>query len=394
MSRNTEFIPFHRPSLGAEEESAVLEVLRSGWLSTAGKAADFESRFAGFLGVKNALAVNSATSGLHLALEALRIPPGSFVAVPAFTFTATGEVCRYVGAHPLLVDIREDTLNIDPDRLEEAVRERAASGNRVSGIIPVHVAGLCCDMETLGDLSGRYRIPIVEDAAHAFPVKAPAGWVGCLGTVGVFSFYATKPITTGEGGMIVTEDDDLAERMRIMRLHGIDRTVWDRYRSRGAAWEYDVVAPGYKYNMSDISAAIGIEQLKKAKAFREERERIARMYLRGFKGIDFLRPPTDAENHAWHLFILRIRPERLTITRNEFIGRLNEKGIGVSVHFKPLHLMSYYKIEYSLSPRDFPAACKAFETCISLPLYPGLSDEQIDYIVRTVIDIGKNRYRV
>lgn len=393
MSRNTEFIPFSRPNIGNEEETAVLEVLRSGWLSTAGKAAEFERGFAEFLGIKNAVAVNSATAGLHLTLEALNIPPGSFVAIPAFTFTATAEVCRYLGAHPLLVDIREDTLNLDPGRLEEVLRLRASSRGPVSGIIPVHVAGLGCDMEEINALAEKYRIPVVEDAAHAFPVKIGSAWAGCAGTAGVFSFYATKPITTGEGGMIVTDRDDLAERMRVMRLHGIDRVIWDRYRSRGAAWEYDVVAPGYKYNMTDIAAAIGIEQLKKARDFRETRERIARTYLRGFEGYDFLRNPADSRDHAWHLFILRIRPEKLTITRDEYIEEIHDAGIGVSVHFKPLHLMSYYKKEYSLKPRDYPAALRAFETCISLPLYPGLSEEQVNYIVRRVVEIGKKRYR-
>ena len=261
------FVPFARPSLDQQEEEAVLSVLRSGWLTTGEVAAAFESEFAAIVGTRHALALNSATAGLHLALEAVGVGPGSVVLTTPYTFAATAEVVRYLGADPVFVDIDRATLNIDVQKLEEALETLAASGRRVSAIIPVHVAGLPCDLEAIEHLSLKHGVPVVEDAAHAFPVRYADRYVGTHGDAGVYSFYANKTITTGEGGMVATDRDEVAARIRVMRLHGIDRDVWDRYTASGASWKYDVVAPGYKYNMTDIAAAIGRVQLRKAETF-------------------------------------------------------------------------------------------------------------------------------
>ena len=395
MSENPSapFVPFSRPSLGKEEEDAVLAVLRSGWLSTGDVAARFESEFATCVGARHAIALNSATAGLHLALEALAVTPGSVVLTTPFTFAATAEVVRYLGADPVFVDIDPATLNIDVTRLEEALDRLAKSGRRVSAIIPVHMAGLPCDMEAIGHLSVKYGVPVVEDAAHAFPVRQGGRFVGTLSDVGVFSFYATKTITTGEGGMAVTDRDELARRMRVMRLHGIDRDVWKRYTDPGATWKYDVVAPGYKYNLTDLAAAIGRVQLQKADALLLQRRAIALRYTSAFRGLDFLQVPPQSDNHAWHLFIIRIKEAKLSIDRDRFIEELGRRGIGVSVHFIPLHLMSYYRDKYSLKPEDFPAALQSFRACISLPLSASLTEPEIERVISAVVEVGEIFHR-
>lgn len=382
------FVPFFRPSIGPEEERAVLDVLRSGWLTTGEVAARFENEFARYTGARHALAVSSATAGLHLALEALGVGQGDAVITTPYTFAATAEVVRYLGADPLFVDIRADTMNIDPPRVEAALSRCRREKRKVSAILPVHVAGLPCDMASLKDIAARFAVPIVEDAAHAFPVRAGGTFVGSLGDAGVYSFYATKSITTGEGGMLVTGRDDVAARARVMRLHGIDRDVWDRYTSRGATWRYDVVAPGFKYNLSDVAAAIGRAQLAKANDFHERRSRIAGKYLEAFAGLEYLTLPTRAENHAWHLFIVRIVPERLTVDRDGFAQELIDRGIGISVHFIPLHLMTYYRRRYDLSPESFPRALETYRTCISLPLSPALSDREVQRVIEAVLETG------
>lgn len=367
--------------------------MRSGWLTTGDVAARFESEFAACVGARHAIALNSATAGLHLALEALAVTPGSVVLTTPFTFAATAEVVRYLGADPVFVDIDPDTLNIDTARLEEALDRLAKEGRRVSAIIPVHLAGLPCDMEAIGRLSAKYGVPVVEDAAHAFPVRQGGRFVGTLGDVGVFSFYATKTITTGEGGMAVTDRDELARRIRVMRLHGIDRDVWKRYTDPGAAWRYDVVAPGYKYNLTDLAAAIGRVQLRKADALLLKRREIALKYLAAFSGLDFLQVPPQSDNHAWHLFIIRIKEAKLTIDRDRFIEELDRRGIGVSVHFIPLHLMSYYRDRYSLAPEDFPAALQSFRSCISLPLSASLTEPEIERVISAVAEVGETCHR-
>ncbi len=380
-------IPFARPTLGEEEERAVLAVMRSGWLTTGAEARQFEREFAREVGARHALAVNSATSGLHLALEALGVGEGSRVATTPYTFAATAGVIRHLRADPLFVDIDEASYNLSPQRLEQALE---ANRGRVSAILPVHVAGLPCDMEAILALAERYGVPVVEDAAHAFPARlgGPAALrgraAGTLGAAGVYSFYATKTITTGEGGMVVTGREELARRMGLMRLHGIDREVWDRYRSPDASWYYQVVEPGYKYNLSDLAAAIGRVQLRRAGEFLEARRRIARLYLSELAELEALRLPDWSEQHAWHLFLVRLRPRRLRIDRDRFVRELQAAGIGVSVHFIPLHLMPYYQSRYGYRPEDFPAAMDNFLASFSLPIYPGLSAAQVERVIAAV----------
>jgi len=391
--RKGSFIPFSRPSMGREEERGVLSVLRSGWLTTGKVTKRFEEEFARYVGVPYALALNSATAGLHLALEAVGVGPGTVAVTVPYTFVATAEVVRYLGAELVFVDIDASTGNMDPAALEAALRECGKSGKKVSAVIPVHVAGLPCDMARISRIAGERGIPIVEDAAHAFPVKIGEKLAGTLGAAGVYSFYATKTITTGEGGMVVTASGEIAKRIRTMRLHGIDRDVWDRYTSSAASWRYDVVAPGFKYNLTDIAAAIGLAQLAKAGDFLESRRRIAGRYLEGLSGCAFLTLPAAAENHGWHLFIVRIKPERLSIDRDRFIEELSRAGVGTSVHFIPLHLMSYYRDRYGFRPEDFPATLSVFQTCISLPLYPSLTRDEVDRVIAAVRGIGERFMR-
>lgn len=385
MNPNTEdFIPFSRPVMGLEEEQAVLSVLRSGWLTTGPEAKAFEKEFADYTGAEHCLAVNSATSGLHLALEALGIGPGDRVAVPSYTFTATAEVIRYLGADPVFVDSRQDHYNMDMDKLA-SVCDRL----RIKAVIPVHLAGRACDMEALGELKRRWGFFVVEDAAHAFPVRTRAGFVGTLGDAGVYSFYANKTITTGEGGMVATSDAALAARMRLMRLHGIDRDAFARFTSRSPAWEYDICAPGFKYNMSDLCAAIGRVQLRKAQEFLARRRELAQAYNRLLKDTDFLMLPEETDDHAWHLYTIHLKPAALSIDRDEFLRLLGERGVGTSVHYIPLHKMTYYKNAYGLQAEDYPRAEGFFRTVISLPLFPSLTEQQLHRVALTVLDIGR-----
>lgn len=416
MNPNIDFIPFSRPEIGQEEEAAVLRVLRSGWLTTGPETNQFEQEFAAYVEAPYALAVNSATAGLHLSLEALGIKPGDRVLTTPYTFTATAEVIRYLGAEPVFVDIDEQTYNLDPYLLErELEKARRKPGKKPAAILPVHIAGLPCDMDHIGNLAAEYGIPLVEDAAHTFPVKYHGvayskRFAGTAGACGVYSFYANKTMTTGEGGMVVTGRADLAQRIRIMRLHGIDRECWDRYQSARAGWEYMVVEPGFKYNMTDIAAALGRVQLKKAGQFLEQRKEIAETYLKELADCDFLTLPLQSgasstvadsslenlknfENHAWHLFLVRLNIDKLTIDRDEFILRLKQAGIGTSVHYRPLHMMPYYEERYGLQPEDFPVALSNFKRSISLPIYPSLKAEQLQHIIETIKQIGYTHHR-
>ncbi|HUX12372.1 MAG TPA: DegT/DnrJ/EryC1/StrS family aminotransferase, partial [Spirochaetia bacterium] len=329
MNRSTDFIPFAKPSIGPREEDAVMRVLRSGWLTTGAETRSFEEEFRSAVGAKHALAVNSATAGLHLAVDAAGIGAGDRVAMSPYTFASTAEVVRYVGADPLFVDIARDSYNVDANRLADALGREG----RIRAVIPVHIAGDPCDMDRIIALAREYKLPVIEDAAHGFPAKSGDRILGTLGAVGVYSFYATKTITTGEGGMIVTDDDGLARRMSTMRLHGIDREIWDRYSTRGASWRYEVVEPGYKYNMTDIAAAMGRVQLARTDEFHRRRIAIATRYDDAFAGRDYLRLPPRHDDHSWHLYIIRVVSDRLSISRDEFIEELAEAGIGTSVHF-------------------------------------------------------------
>ncbi len=384
MNRNTDFIPFARPSLGTEEEEAVIKVLRSGWLTTGIEAKNFEKEFAAYTNTSNALAVNSATSGLHLALEAFGIGRGDKVIISPYTFTSTAEVIRYLGADPVFADIDPLTFNLCPRETAKLLEKDPS----IKGIIPVHIAGHPCDMDAFLELKKKYGIFILEDAAHSFPVKYKEKILGSIGDAGVFSFYATKAITTGEGGMIVTNNSSLAKRMSVMRLHGIDREVWDRYTSDKPSWQYSIIDAGFKYNMPDISAAIGREQLKKASLFLEKRNKIANFYFKRLKDMDFLKLPEQHKNHGWHLFMPKIIPEKLSITRDIFIQELINRGIGVSVHFIPLHIMPYYKNRYGYNEHDYPETLKAYKSVFSLPIYPDLTEEQLERIVYVVSKTG------
>ena len=388
MNLNTNFIPFARPSLGVEEEAAVLRVLRSGWLTTGKEAKDFEMEFAKYINSSQALAVNSATSGLHLALEALGLKPGDKVITSPYTFTATAEVIRYLGADPVFADIDPETFNINPVAVENLLKRDPS----IKGIIPIHIGGNPCDMDSLMDIRNRYNVFLLEDAAHAFPIQHNGKFLGTIGDAGVFSFYATKTITTGEGGMIVTNNEDMARRMSVMRLHGIDREIWNRYTSDKPAWQYSIVEAGFKYNMPDIAASIGREQLKKGALFLKKRKQIAEFYIEKMKDLDFLKLPHNQKNHAWHLFMPRIVPGKLTISRNIFINELINMGIGISVHYIPLHIMPYYKKKYEYKENDFPETMNVYNTVFSLPIYPDLTEDQLNRIVLAVRNTGQ-RFR-
>lgn len=396
MSPNTDFIPFSRPDIGPEEEAAALRVLRSGWLTTAGETRAFEEEFAAAMGTRHALAVSSATAGLHLALEAVGVGPGDLVAMSPYTFAATAEVVRYLGAHPLFVDIAEDGFNIDAAKLEAALAASATAGGRrrragtpgpphgpVRAVVPVHVAGEPCESDTIGRIAARHGAAVVSDSAHTL-LTADGTPVGTEGEAAVFSFYATKPITTGEGGMVVTDRDHLAERMRVMRLHGIDRDVWDRYTAAGASWSYAVTEAGYKYNLPDLAAAIGRVQLAKAAAMHRRRREIAARYRAALADLRWLTLPPEHPEHCYHLFILQLDLSMLSVDRDGFIERMREAGVGTSVHFIPLHVMPYYRRLYGYTEASFPVSWRRFTRAVSLPIYPGLTDEQVDRIIDAV----------
>jgi len=332
-----------------------------------------------------ALAVNSATAGLHLALEAAGVGPGDEVVTTPYTFTATAEVIRYLGAHPVFVDVREDTLNLDPEAIEAAITTRTRA------IIPVHFAGLSCDMEAILRIAKRHELRVIEDAAHALPATSGHHLIGTLESdATVFSFYATKTLATGEGGMIVTRDPELAKRCRVMRLHGIDRDAFDRYTSAAPAWFYRVVAPGFKYNMTDVAAAIGIPQLRKLDRFLCRREELARRYDEGLNGLSLRLPahPPEGEVHAWHLYVVRLTDES-PISRDDFITEMTRAGIGTSVHFIPLHVHPYWRDTYNLKPGDFPNATRAYERAVTLPLYTRMTDADQDRVIRAIHGILK-----
>lgn len=383
----SEFLPFALPDIGEEEIAEVVRCLRSGWITTGPMARQFENDFAQFIGGGvEAVSVNSATAGLHLALEALGIGPGDRVLTTPYTFTATAEVVRYLGAEPVFADIDPRTFNLDPAAAAEVLKREPA----VKAIIPVHFAGQSCEMDALGKLAATAGIHVVEDAAHALPATWKGEIIGALPSAAtVFSFYATKTIATGEGGMIVSRNKDLLARARTMRLHGINRDVFDRYQSKTPAWYYEVVAPGFKYNMPDIAAAMGVHQLRKAGQFRQRRAAIAAAYTAAFADLP-LRTPVVVhadELHAWHLYVIQLDLQALRIGRDQVIELLAERGIGTSVHFIPLHLHPYWRDRYAFRPGDFPQALQAYERAISLPIYTRLTDDDVNRIIATVRDV-------
>ncbi|WP_413944574.1 DegT/DnrJ/EryC1/StrS family aminotransferase [Bdellovibrio sp. HCB-162] len=378
------FLPFALPDIGEEEIQEVVNSLRSGWVTTGPKTKQFESDFTEYLGGGlESISVNSATAGLHLALEALGISAGDEVITTTYTFTATGEVIRYLGAHPVFVDIDPKTFNIDPKKIEEKITAKTKA------IIPVHFAGLSCDMSEIIRIARKHNLKIVEDAAHALPTLYDGKLIGTLDTdVTVFSFYATKTITTGEGGMIVTRDPALAKRMRIMRLHGISRDAFDRYTSTKPAWFYEVVAPGFKYNLTDVASSMGIHQLKKANKFQERRQQMAEVYLKELSDLPLELPPVVArptDLHAWHLFVVRLQTPK--VSREHFIVQMAERGIGTSVHFIPLHLQPYWRDTYALKSDDFPMATESFNNAVSLPLYTKMTEQDQQRVIKAAREI-------
>jgi dTDP-4-amino-4,6-dideoxygalactose transaminase len=382
------YIPFHHPSIGKEEMDAVQKVLASGWLTTGPVALQFEKEFAAYLGCKWALAVNSGTSALQLALDAIGLHPGDEVLVPSYTFTATAEVVTYFGARPVLCDSLAGGFNIDPADAERRITSRTRA------IIPVHVAGEPCDLDGVHEVARRHNLRVIEDAAHSLPAWCRGRRIGTISELTAFSFYATKTITTGEGGMLTTNDDGYAERARTMRLHGIGGDAWKRY-SKSGSWFYEVQHAGYKLNLPDILAAVGVAQLQKCDRFWTQRCQIAAAYREKLSPVEELELPPSGANpseHSWHLFILRLRADRLSINRDEFIEELKGLGIGTSVHFIPLHRHPYYVREYGYQNHDFPHAEDGYSRCLSLPIYPDLEEKQIDRIVQSVLHaVQKNR---
>lgn len=374
-------MPFAVPDLGEEEISAVADVVRSGWVTSGSQMRAFETEFADYVGGDvQAIAVNSATAGLHLALDAMGIGPGDEVIVPDWTFTATAAVVCHVGATPIIVDVDRDTLNMDLEAMAAALTERTKA------IIVVHFTGLPLDLKAVRAAIGDREIALIEDAAHALPATGTSGRVGsCADSdVAVFSFGPIKTITTGEGGMICTRHADIAEKCRLMRLHGIDRDAFDRYTSSRPSWFYDVIAPGYKYNMTDISAAIGRVQLRRAESMRLRREEIANYYISALGDQPIVLPPAIPSDwcSAWHLFVLRLRPDG--VDRNQFIGSMAEQGIGTSVHFIPLHRHDQWKSH--VSPSSVPVAESQADLALSIPMYSRMTDEQVERVAAAVIN--------
>ena len=389
----SKFLPFALPDLGEEEIAEVVDCLRSGWMTTGPKAKKFEQDFSEFIGVKHSLAVNSATSGLHLALEAVGVVHGDTVITTPYTFTATAEVIRYLGADPLFVDIDAATFNIDPVKIRDCLQNLAKKGERLPKvIIPVHFGGQSCDMEEISLLAKEFNLNVIEDAAHALPCTYKGQMIGTIGAITVYSFYVTKTIATGEGGMVVTSNTKWAERMKTMRLHGINRDVFDRYTTTKPSWYYEVVAPGFKYNMPDLAAAIGIHQLKKADLFQRKREGIARRYDEAFADLP-LRTPYLArpeDTHSWHLYVIQLELEKLAIGRYRFIELMSEAGIGTSVHFIPLHIQPYWRDRYGFKPEDFPKAYEVFQRAVSLPIYTKMTDTDVERVIDSVQNILQN----
>lgn len=380
------FIPFSLPEIDEQEINEVIHTLKSGWITTGPKVKNFEIDFQKIIDKElNAIAVNSATAGLHLALEALGVSEGDEVIVPSLTFTSTASVVRYLGAEVKIVDIDRNTLNLDVVSIEKAI------SSKTKAIIPVHYAGLSCDMDKILKLATKYNLSVVEDAAHALPTFYKGNIIGSLKSdVTVFSFYANKTMTTGEGGMVVTRNPYLAKRIKVMRLHGIDRDAFNRFQSKKPAWYYEVTMPGFKYNMTDIAAAIGIIQLKKLPGFLKRREYLAQRYFKFLKDLPLTLPynPDGNSSHSWHLFVIRLN-ENTDYNRNQLIEFLSRNGIGTSVHYIPLHRQPYWRDRYNLTDEMFPIANQAYEAMVSLPLYTAMSDNQQDYIVSSLKNFFK-----
>jgi perosamine synthetase len=382
------FLPFHQPWIDDSEIEEVSDTLRSGWLTMGPKTLRFETEFGQYVGAEHAVAVHSCTAGLHLALDVVGIQPGDEVITSVYTFTASAAVILHLKAKPVLVDVLPGTLTMDPAQVEQKITARTRA------IIPVHMAGHPCDMDALMELAARHRLEVIEDAAHALPTQYKGRMVGTIGDLTVFSFYAIKNITTGEGGMVTTNRQDYADLLRSRRLHGINRDAWKRYTADGT-WYYEVDYPGYKYNMTDINAAIGLQQLRKSEMFYELRSRYAALYQQGFADLPALILPQTAPwaQHAWHLYVLRVDHDHLTIGRDAFIQALHKENIGTSVHFIPLHLHPFYRQAFGYQPHDFPHALRAYQQAISLPLFPRMSEADVEDVIHTVRHIVEQHHQ-
>jgi perosamine synthetase len=381
---NENFIQFHRPYITDEEINEVVDTVKSGWLSMGPKVLKFEEEFGELIGCKNSVAVNSWTAAGHLALEALDLKAGDEVIVPTMTFPATAEIVCYFGAKPIIVDVDPLTLNISLSEIEKAITPKTKV------IIPVHYAGQPCDLDEINEIAKINNLKVIEDAAHALPAEYKGKKIGTISDITCFSFYATKTLATGEGGMLCTEDDDIAERTKLMRMHGMDKNAWKRY-TEACSWSYEVVAPGYKYNFTDIQASLGLAQLRKVNWMREERAKIAALYDNAFKNSEFITPLTIKEDRvsALHLYPIRIKHELLTISRNQFIEEMKQRGVGTGVHFIPVHQHRYYRDTFNLDAKNYPVAEDAFSRLISIPLYPSLTESDVNKVIEVIFDITK-----
>ena len=384
-------IPFHKPSIGCEEIDEVIATLQSGWLTTGPKTKQFEREFADYLRHKHAVALNSCTAALHLALDAIGLKADQGVVVPTMTFAATAEVVRYFGAKPILADCRVEDFNLDLADADRRIQSALAAGQSVVAIIPVHYGGQIGDVAGVHKLAQRYNLKVIEDAAHCCPAyfrsekSEPWRTVGSSADISCFSFYANKSITTGEGGMACTNNEEYADRMRIMSLHGISRDAWKRYTAEGS-WYYEILAPGFKYNLTDIAAAIGLHQLRKANLFQQRRTGIVDYYNSRLRDVEEIILPRVQPNriHSWHLFVIRLKLERLKLERAQFIAELQKEGIGTSVHWMPLHMHPYYRQACGYAPKDFPIASSLYPEIISLPVYPEMSEADTAHVCDSI----------
>ncbi len=378
-------VPFHRPYITEDEILEVTESLRSGWLTMGPKTLKFEQLFREYIGSRNTISANSCTACLHLALKAIDLKDGDEVIIPDITFTATAEVVTYFNAIPVFIDVDEQTLNIDVSKIEEKITDKTKA------IVPVHFGGQPCDMDEIREISKKYDLCIIEDAAHALPAFYRNQKIGTIGDITCFSFYATKTLSAGEGGMITTENDEWADRIRILRLHGISRDAWKRYTDEGS-WYYEVLEAGYKYNMTDLHAAVGIAQLKKLEDMWHKRKEIAKIYTEAFDKMEEIQTPSvkaDRES-AWHLYVIRLNTEMLRIDRDLFIEELKKRGIGTSVHFIPLHRQPFYKKRYHYRINDFKVSEELYEKIISLPIYPSMTECEVNRVIESVHEIIEN----
>ncbi|PKP62036.1 UDP-4-amino-4,6-dideoxy-N-acetyl-beta-L-altrosamine transaminase [Candidatus Atribacteria bacterium HGW-Atribacteria-1] len=378
VTRNN-FLPFARPLIGQEDIEEVVDTLNSDWLTTGPKTHLFEEEFAKYIGCKYAVAVNSCTAALHISLAALGIGKGDEVITTPYTFISTVNVILQQGAIPVFVDIKPDTFNINPDLIREKINDKTKA------IMPVHFAGQPCEMEKIMKIAKDNNLLVIEDAAHAISAEYEGRKIGTIGDATSFSFYPTKNMTTGEGGMVTTNDEKLRERLKVWGLHGISKDAWKRYSAEGS-WYYEVVCPGYKYNMTDIQASLGLHQLEKLNNFQKKRENIVKAYNEAFKDMKEITIPFVKNNikHAWHLYVIKIVSEKLKINRNQFIEALKAENIGTSVHFIPAHLQPYYRDTFGFKKGDFPNAEYAFERVISLPLFPKMSDKDVKDVINSV----------